>query len=129
MSLFGPDKQAPTFYELAFSLIVIFSDLVLTGDTGSPLHFVDWLSLIVAFLFWCLWAAYNYTSVHCVPLVLVRRMRLRLPDLTWRRRSHSRSYTTNCPNFNLGAIVCEPAYDSSFALIGLGHKQGRPYIL
>ena len=30
-------------------------------------------------------------------------------------------------NFNLAAIVCEPAYDSSFALIGLGHKQVRPY--
>ena len=47
-----------------------------------------------------------------------------LPDLTWRRRSHSRSYATNCPNFNLVAIVCEPTYDSDFVslvLIGLGH--------
>lgn len=48
MSLFGPDKQAPTFYELAFSLIVIFSDLVLTGDTTDEsfqsmnCRFISW---------------------------------------------------------------------------------------
>ena len=85
---------------------------------------MNWLfPSLLYFLIWCFRATYNYTSVHCVPLVLVHRVRLHLPDLTWRRRSHSRSYTTNCPNFNLGAIVCEPAYDSSFALIGLGHMQ------
>ena len=35
-------RVAPTFCELAFPLIVAFSDLVLTGDTRSPLQGGEW---------------------------------------------------------------------------------------
>ncbi|MBS4872660.1 MAG: hypothetical protein KHZ78_07475, partial [Peptoniphilus sp. oral taxon 375] len=34
-------------------------------------------------------------------------------------------YATNCPNFNLDAIVCEPSYEIKD--FGLGHEQASPY--
>ncbi|MBS4872643.1 MAG: hypothetical protein KHZ78_07385, partial [Peptoniphilus sp. oral taxon 375] len=33
-------------------------------------------------------------------------------------------YATNCPNFNLDAIVCEPSYEIKD--FGLGHEQASP---
>ena len=67
---------------------------------------------------------YNFSSAQ-VRSRSFRCERLHLPDLTWRQRSHSRSYATNCPNFNLDAIVCEPSYEIKD--FGLGHEPANPY--
>ena len=67
---------------------------------------------------------YNFSSAQ-VRSRSFRCERLHIPDLTWRQRSHSRSYATNCPNFNLVAIVCEPSYEIKD--FGLGHEQASPY--
>ena len=67
---------------------------------------------------------YNFSSAQ-VRSRSFRCERLHIPDLTWRQRSHNRSYATNCPNFNLDAIVCEPSYEIKD--FGLGHEQASPY--
>ncbi|VFB15757.1 Uncharacterised protein [Urinicoccus massiliensis] len=92
-----------------------------SGDIKSPLHFCSGHENMTPYLYFrgcgvgnglfgylycflCLpvlvinTGDYNFSSAQ-VRLRSFHCERLHLPDLTWRRRSHSRSYATNCPNF------------------------------